>query len=319
MRRREFFAWMGGSLLSLSRPLAAFAQRKVPLIGILMTSDLELLGPFREAFRELGYIEGQTIKFELHEARGRIDRLPGMAEELVRSKVDIIVASQTPAVIAAKNATRDIPIVMGPAGDPIATGLITNLARPEGNVTGLSATSAELAAKNLELIREILPGARRVGVVGNATDPFVKPFLEQIQNGARIMRLDIHEVLVHSNQELDGAFATIARERSDAVIIQGSLPPQPTVDSALKYRLPALSNQKSLAEAGALTSYSASFAERAQGIASYVDKILKGAKPADLPVQQPTKFELVINLKTAKALGLAIPPTMLTRADQVIE
>jgi len=201
----------------------------------------------------------------------------------------------------------------------MATGLITNLARPEGNVTGLSATSAELAAKNLELIREILPGARRVGVVGNATDPFVKPFLEQIQNGARIMRLDIHEVLVHSNQELDGAFATIARERSDAVIIQGSLPPQPTVDSALKYRLPALSNQKSLAEAGALTSYSASFAERAQGIASYVDKILKGAKPADLPVQQPTKFELVINLKTAKALGLAIPPTMLTRADQVIE
>src|SRR3954467_14239601 len=319
MKRREFVALLGGSLLSLSQPPAASAQRKVPVIGILMTSGPELLGPYREALRELGYIEGQTVEFKMREARGQTGRLPGMAEELVRAKVDIIVASQTPAAIAAKNATRSIPIVMGPAGDPIATGLITNLARPEGNVTGLSATSDELAAKNLELIREILPGARRVGVVGNATDPFVKPFLEQIQNGARIMRLDIHEVLVHSNQELDGAFATIARERSDAVIIQGSLPPQPTVDSALKYRLPALSNQKSLAEAGALTSYSASFAERAQGIASYVDKILKGAKPADLPVQQPTKFELVINLKTAKALGLAIPPTMLTRADQVIE
>ena len=317
MRRREFITLLGSAAAGL--PLAAHAQPRVPRIGILMTSDRELLGPFREAFRELGYIEGQTIQFELHEARGRIDRLVGMAEELVRSKVDIIVASQTPAVIAAKNATRDIPIVMGPAGDPIATGLITNLARPEGNVTGLSATSAELAAKNLELIREILPGARRVGVVGNATDPFVKPFLEQIQNGARMMRLDIHEVLVRANQELDGAFAAIAQERSDAVIIQGSLPPQLTVDSALKYRLPALSNQKSLAEAGALTSYSASFAERARGIASYVDKILKGAKPADLPVQQPTKFELVINLKTAKALGLAIPPTMLTRADKVIE
>jgi putative ABC transport system substrate-binding protein len=317
VKRREFITLLGGAAAGL--PLAAHAQRRVPRIGVLMTSDRELLGPFREAFRELGYIEGQTIQFELHEARGRIDRLAGMAEELVRSKVDIIVASQTPAVIAAKNATRDIPIVMGPAGDPIATGLITNLARPEGNVTGLSATSAELAAKNLELIREILPGARRVGVVGNATDPFVKPFLEQIHNGARMMRLDIHEVLVRANQELDGAFAAIAGERSDAVIIQGSLPPQLTVDSALKYRLPALSNQKSLADAGALTSYSASFAERARGIASYVDKILKGAKPADLPVQQPTKFELVINLKTAKALGLAIPPTMLARADEVIE
>jgi putative tryptophan/tyrosine transport system substrate-binding protein len=317
MRRREFITLLGGAAVGL--PFAAHAQPRVPRIGILMTSDRELLGPFREAFRELGYIEGQTIQFELHEARGRIDRLVGMAEELVRSKVDIIVASQTPAVIAAKNATRDIPIVMGPAGDPIATGLITNLARPEGNVTGLSATSAELAAKNLELIREILPGARRVGVVGNATDPFVKPFLEQIQNGARMMSLDIHEVLVRANQELDGAFAAIAQERSDAVIIQGSLPPQLTVDSALKYRLPALSNQKSLAEAGALTSYSASFAERARGIASYVDKILKGAKPADLPVEQPSKFELVMNLKTAKQIGLTIPPNVLARADKVIK
>ena len=146
MKRRKFLALMGAAA---SLPLAAHAQRRVPRIGILMTSDRELLGPFREAFRELGYIEGQTIQFELHEARGRVDRLVGMAEELVRGKVDIIVASQTPAVIAAKNATRDIPIVMGPAGDPIATGLVTNLARPEGNVTGLSATSAEYAVRPL--------------------------------------------------------------------------------------------------------------------------------------------------------------------------
>ena len=159
-------------------------------------------------------------------ANGRINRLPAMAEELVRSKVDIIIASQTPAVIAAKNATRDIPIVMGAAGDPIGTGLITNLARPEANVTGLSATSAELAAKNLEVIREILPAARRVGVVGNATDPFVKPFLEQIESGARTMRLDIHAFLVRANDELEGAMAAIAKERADAVIIQGSLSPE---------------------------------------------------------------------------------------------
>ena len=277
------------------------------------------MGPFRQALRDIGYIEGQTIQLDMQVANGRIDRLPAMAEELVRSKVDIIIASQTPAVIAAKNATRDIPIVMGAAGDPIATGLITNLARPEANVTGLSATSAELAAKNLEVIREILPAARRVGVVGNGTDPFSKPFLEQIESGARMMRLDIHAILVRANDELEGAIAAIAKERADAVIIQGSLPPKTTVESALKHRLPAFSNQKSLALAGALTSYSASNAERARGIASYVDRILKGAKPGDLPVQQPSIFELVINLKTAKALGVTIPATLMVRADEVIE
>jgi putative ABC transport system substrate-binding protein len=242
-----------------------------------------------------------------------------MAAELVRNKVDIIVASQTPAVVAAKNATRDIPIVMGAAGDPIATGLITNLARPEANVTGLSATSAELAAKNLEIIRDILPAARRVGVVGNATDPFVKPFLEQIESGARMMRMEIHAVLVRGNDELEGAMARIAMERADAVIIQGSLLSGLTVESAFKHGLPSFSNQKSVVVAGALASYSASNAERARGIASYVDRILKGAKPGDLPVQQPSIFELVINLKTAKALGLTIPPTLLSRADEVIE
>ncbi len=321
MKRREFFALLGGvaAPFSLSGLFPANAQRRIPRIGILMTSGPELLGPYREAFRDLGYIDGQTIQFELREARGRTERLPAMAEELVRSKVDIIVASQTPAAIAAKNATRDIPIVMGAAGDPLATGLVRSLARPEGNVTGLSATSAELAAKNLELIREILPSARRVGVVGNATDPFAKPFLEQIHNGARAMRLDIHEVLVRASDEIDRALAAIAKESADAVIIQGRLPPRSTVDSALKYRLPVFCNQRSIAEAGALASYSASFAERARGIASYVDKILKGAKPADLPVQQPSTFELVINLKTAKVLGIAIPPTMLARADEVIE
>ena len=277
------------------------------------------MGPFREALRDIGYIDGQTIQLDMQVANGRIDRLPAMAEELVRSRVDIIVASQTPAVIAAKNATRDIPIVMGAAGDPIGTGLITNLARPEANVTGLSATSAELAAKNLELIREILPNARRVGVVGNATDPFVKPFLEQIQNGARMMRLDIHPVLVRGNDELEDAIAAIAKAGADALIIQGSLSPELTIGSALKNGLPSFSNQKSIVLAGALTSYSASNAERARGIAGYVDRILKGAKPGDLPVQQPSIFELVVNLKTAKALGLAMPATLMARADEVIE
>jgi putative tryptophan/tyrosine transport system substrate-binding protein len=321
MKRRKFLVLVGGAAAAapLSWLSPAAAQRRLPRVGFLMTSGPEVLGPYREALRDLGYVEGETIQIEVRAAHGRTERLPAMAEELVRGKVDIIVASQTPAVIAAKNATRDIPIVMGAAGDPLATGLVTSLARPEGNVTGLSATSAELAAKNLELVREILPGARRVGVVGNATDPFAKPFLEQIRNGARAMRLDIHEVLVRASDEIDQALAAIAKESADAVIIQGSLPPKSTVDSALKYRLPAFCNQRSIAEAGALASYSASFAERARGIASYVDKILKGAKPGDLPVQQPSTFELVINLKTAKVLGIAIPATMLARADEVIE
>ena len=317
MRRREFLSFAAGATATL--PLAAYAQQKMPRVGVLVTSEPGTMGPFRQALRDIGYIEGQTIRFEMQVANGRNDRLPAMAEELVRSKVDIIIASQTPAVIAAKNATRDIPIVMGAAGDPIGTGLITNLARPEANVTGLSATSAELAAKNLEVIREILPAARRVGVVGNATDPFVKPFLEQIESGARTMRLDIHVFLVRANDELEGAIAAIAKERADAVIIQGSLSREMAVEAALKHRLPAFSNQKSIALAGALTSYSASNAERARGIASYVDRILKGAKPGDLPVQQPSIFELVINLKTAKALGVTIPATLMARADEVIE
>jgi len=205
------------------------------------------------------------------------------------------------------------------AGDPIATGLISNLARPGGNLTGLSATAAEAAAKSLELIHEIIPGARRVGVLGNADDPFMMPFFEQIQRGAPGVRLEAHQIIVHGSDELNAAFKAIVRERADAVVIQGSLPVKPTVDLALKYQLPSLSTQKSAVQAGILMSYSASFAERGRIIASYVDRILKGAKPADLPVQQPTRYELAINLKTAKALGLTVPPTLLARADEVIE
>jgi putative ABC transport system substrate-binding protein len=287
-------------------------------IGLLLVGGPELLGPFREALADLGYVEGKNIQLEVRSAQGHYTRLPELAAELVRSRVDVIVAVQTPAAHAAKNATRDIPIVVM-AGDPIATGLIGNLARPDGNLTGLSATAAEAVAKSLELIAEIKPGARRVGVLGNADDPFIKPFFEQIQRGASSVRLEVHELLVHSSDELSGAFAVLARESGDAVVIQGSLPVKLTVDLALKYQLASLSTQKSAVQAGILMSYSASFAERARVIANYVDHILKGAKPADLPVQQPTRYELAINLKTAKALGLHVPPTLIARADEVIE
>ena len=277
------------------------------------------MGPFYDAIRDLGYVEGRTIQFVVRSAEGKVDRLPELAAELVRSKVDVIVASLTPAVAAAKNATRDIPIVMAPAGDPIASGLIASLARPGGNITGVSGTAAELGAKSLALIREVLPKARRVAFLGNADDPFSKPYLEQIQKGAQTMRLAIQPIMIHGNDELAGAFAAMARERADAVIFQVSLSVQSAVGLAMKHRLPVFSTQKSMAQAGAVVTYSSSFADRGRQVAGYVDKVLKGAKPADLPVQQPSKFELIINLKTAKALGLNIPPTLLARADEVIE
>jgi len=317
MRRREFITLLSG--VATTWPLAAHSQQpeRVRRIGLLVVEGLEPIGPFREALSELGYVEGRNIQIVTRSAQGQESRLPQLATDLVRDQVDVIVAVQTPAAHAAKNATRDIPIVVM-AGDPIATGLINNLARPDGNLTGMSATAAEAAAKSLELIPEIVPGARRVGVLGNAEDPFMKPFFEQIERGAQSVRLEIYRVAVRDSDQWDDIFATVARERVDVVIIQGSLPTQAAI-FALKYRLPSLSTQKSAVKAGVLMAYTASFEERARVMARYIDQIFKGAKPADLPVQQPTRFELTINLKTAKALGLTVPPTLLARADEVIE
>jgi putative ABC transport system substrate-binding protein len=291
----------------------------MPRIGVLLVAGPEIMGPFPQGLRDLGYFEGKNIQIEMRSAQGDANRLPGLAAELVRSKIDIIVASQTPAIVAARNATSDIPIIMAPAGDPVALGLVASLARPGGNITGLSAAGPEVAAKSLELIREIVPAARRVAALGNANDPFVRPFLEQIEKGAPMVRLEIQPIMVRDSDELERAFAAMAQERADAVVIQGSLPVKSTLELALKYRLPAFASQKSVAQAGAVVSYSADFAERGHKIAGYVDNILKGAKPAELPVQQPTKYELVINLKSAKALGLTIPESVLVRADEVIE
>ncbi len=287
-------------------------------IGILSVGDLEPLGPFRDALGELGYLEGKNIQIDVQSGQGEDERLPALASGLVRSGVDVIIAVQTPAAHAAKNATRDIPIVIM-AGDPIATGLITSLARPDGNLTGMSVTAAEAVAKSLELIPEMIPNTRRIGVLGNADDLFMKPFFDQIRQGAAGVRLEIHEIIIRNNDELDGAFEALVRGGAGAVVIQGSLPVKQTVDLALKHRLPSLSTQKSAVQAGLLMSYSASVSERARVLARYVDQIFKGAKPADLPVQQPSKYELVINMKTAKAIGLAVPSMLLARADEVIE
>jgi len=319
MRRREFTILLAG--IALARPLASGAQPpQVPRIGVLIPANPEpFWSVFREGMREHGYIDGQNVKFEFRSADGTPSRLPELAAELVRLDVDIIVASQTPAVTAAKQATSRIPIVMAAAGDPVGTGLVASLARPGGNITGLSGTTAELGGKTLELIREIFPDARRVGVLANAADPFTKPFVDQLELAGRTLGLGIRTVMIRGVEEFDAAFSALAGERVDGVIVQPSLPRKRAVELALKYRLPPISPTRLFPTEGGLMAYSSNQRDLYRRAAAYVDRILKGAKPADIPVEQPTRFELVINLKTAAALGLAIPPTLLARADEVIE
>jgi ABC-type uncharacterized transport system substrate-binding protein len=315
--RRKFLATLGGAA---AWPLAAHAQQQKPArIGVLVPANPEpFWSEFRAGLREYGYIEGQNIAFEFRSAEGKPERLRGLADEFVRLKVDVIVAHQTPAVIAARQATTEIPIVMASAGDPVGTGLISSLVRPGGNITGLSSTSAETGAKTLELIREVLPSARRVAVLADAPNPFSRDLVEQIEHGGRTLGVAIKPIRVRGVNEFNAAFAAMVDERADAVIVQGSLPRKPAIDLALKHRLPLI-GVNPFAREGGLMSYSAHTSDLFGRAAYYVDRILKGAKPADLPVEQPTKYVLVINLKTAKALGLEIPPTLLARADEVIE
>ena len=318
MRRREFITIAGAVA---AWPLVGRTQQtRVAKIGILLVGNREPFSSvFREGLREFGYIEQQNLLLEVRSSEGRPNLLSDLASELVQLGVDVIVASETPAVQAAKRATSAIPIVMAPSGDPVGTGLIGSLARPGGNVTGLSAATAELAGKSLELVREILPAAHRVAALADPANPFTKPFVEQIRMAGRTLGFDISPVMVRGVEDYGPAFSAMVSERVDAVIIQPTLPRKEAVDLTLKYRLPSVSGNRAFADAGGLMSYSASVADRYRNAAIYVDKILRGAKPADLPVQQPTRFELVINLKTAKALGLTVPPTLLARADEVIE
>lgn len=319
MRRRDFIKGLAGSAVLC--PLVARAQQARPAkLGVLLVQSREPFSRlFSEGLRDLGYIDGQNIQIDYRSAEGKLSLLPALAAELVRLKVDIIIASETPAVQAAKHATNEIPIVMAPSGDPVGTGLIASLSRPGGNVTGLSAATAELAGKSLDLIREILPAVRHVAALADPTNAFTKSFLEQINRAARGTGLEVQAVMVSGVEGLDADFVTMAGRGIEAVIVQPTLPRAPIIELARKYRLPAVSGNRAFADAGGLMSYAGSLADRYRNAAPYVDKILKGAKPEDLPVQQPTKFELIINLKTAKALGLTVPPTLLARADEVIE
>jgi len=320
VRRREFIGLLGGAAAAWPLEVRAQQQRKLPRIGVLVTVNPEpFWTEFRAGLREHGYIEAHNIAFEFRSADGKINRLRDLADELVRLKVDIIVASLTPAIIAARQATTEIPIVMAYAGDPVGTGLISSLARPGGNITGLAATAPELFSKALELIREVLPSTRRVAILANVADPFTRTFVEQTEDSGRILGIAVQTIKVRGAEEFDAAFAAMDKEQADAVIVQGSLPRKPAIDLALKHRLPLFGANRLLTQEGGLISYSASQNEMYRRAAFYVDRILKGAKPGDLPVDQPTRYELAVNLKTARALGLEILPTLLARADEVIE
>jgi len=317
MRRREFITLLGGAA---TWPFAASAQERAHTIGVLTLPNPEpLIQALREGLRDAGYVEGGNLRLEIRSAAGRPDLQLEKAAELVRLRVDLIVTFFTPTALAAKQATRDIPIVMAGAGDPVATGLVTSLARPGGNVTGQSSGGAEVAGKSLELIRELIPAARRLGVIADESDPFAKPYVAQLDQAARSAGLEMKSVITRPGQPLQAVFEILASKRVDGILIQGSIASKEMLDLAIKYRLPALTSTRLGPPLGALMSYGSDYVALARQSSVYVDKIFKGAKPADLPVAFPTKFLLIVNLKTAKALGLTISPTFIARADEVIE
>jgi putative tryptophan/tyrosine transport system substrate-binding protein len=307
-------------------PLAAEAQQtagELPRVGVLVFTPMAkaVQDGFRQGFRDHGYIEGQNILVEWRSAAGSTDHANAMAAELVRLKVNVIVAEFTPAVQAVKNATRTIPIVMASAGDPVSTGLVASLARPGGNVTGLSNVAAELSGKRFELLRELLPGVTRVGLLIHGADPLDKAFVDGTQTAASSAGIQLHIVTVPRSEDLEVALSGMTKARVGAVIVPANLPipAHQIAQSVQRFRLPSISLLSQFPESGGLMSYGANLIDIRRRAVGYVDKILKGARPADLPVERPTTFELVINLKTAKALGLTIPPSLLLRADQVIQ
>jgi putative ABC transport system substrate-binding protein len=315
------------ALLFLAAPLAAEAQlaTKVRRIGILTTSaprSSAYLQAFEQGLHELGYVENQNLAIEFRTAEGKVDRLPALAAELGRLQVDIIVTQGTPAASAAKNATSTIPIVFAGAGDPVASGLVASLARPGGNLTGLSILAPDLSAKRLELLKEAVPKASRIAALhtGGTSVPLS---LRPTEEAARSLGLQLQVLEVRGPDDFESAFAAAVRGRAQALVVLPSpiltYHQKPLVGLAAKHRLPALYQARDFVDAGGLMSYGLSLRDHFRRAATYVDKILRGAKPAELPVEQPMKFELVINMKTAKALGLRIPPALRLRADQIID
>jgi putative ABC transport system substrate-binding protein len=333
MDRRTFLASLAAGVLAA--PLAAEAQQpaKVPRIGYLITGSLEspetqaLLDVFRQGLRERGHIEGRNILIEYRSADGNVERLPDLATELVRLKVDLIVAGATPAARAARQATKTtIPIVASSMGDPVGDGLVASLARPGGNLTGTTFLGPKLVPKHLELLRESLPRISLVAVLwhpGAFAESTTRELFKEAGAAAKALRLRLHLVEARRPEEIDPGFSRMTREHPDALVVFPSpmlfAERRRIVALTARHRLPSMFNNRQAVELGGLIGYGANIPELQRQIAGYADKILRGARPADLPVEQPTKFELVINLKTAKALGLAIPQSVLARADHLIE
>ena len=323
IKRRGFIGLLGGAA---AWPLAARAQQaggKIVTIGILAIEPWPPIDTFRRALDDLGYIEGKNVRFEYRYAKGRNERFPELANELVGLNVDVILTWGTDAVLAAKQATTTIPIVMGTVGDPLGSGIVTNLARPGANVTGSSSRAAELEAKRLQLLNEAVPGLSRVAILFNPTNHYMPLALQSARKGAQMLHVSLAIYEVRDTTTLDAAFVTLTKDRPDALMVPADtfLVSQRSriAQFAIENKLPSVYTFREYIEAGGLIAYTPNYHDLFRRAASYVDKILKGAKPGELPIGQPTKFQLVINLKTAKALGLVIPRALLVGADQVIE
>ena len=315
------------SLLAVPRAANAQPPMKVPRVGYLSDESSSLgfvsFEPLAQGLRDLGSLEGHNVVFEHRYAEGNTEALPGLAADLVRLKVDIIVAVGTSATRAAKNATAMIPIVFTRIADPVTLGLVASLARPSGNLTGVSVLTIDVAAKWLELLTEALPGVRRVGVFWDPTFPTAALQLRELERAARVLHLELHPMEVHAAEAFEAAVRAVVGQGTQALIVVPALlfaeQRHRLAALAVQHRLPTMWYRREFVEAGGLMSYGTNFSDMYRRAATYVDKILKGAKPADLPVEQPMKLELVINLKTAQALGLTIPPTLLFQADEVIK
>jgi putative tryptophan/tyrosine transport system substrate-binding protein len=323
MKRREFIGLLGGAA---AWPLTASAQRaeeKLVTIGILALEPWPSIDAFRHALDARGYIEGKNVRFVYRYAKGHNEQLPELANELVGLNVDVIFTWRTDAVLAAKQATATIPIVMGVIGDPIGSGIVTNLARPGGNITGCSLRVAELEGKRLQLLKEVVPGLSRVAILLNPTNHYMPLVRESAREGAQVLHLSLAFYEVYDTITLDAAFVTLTKDRPNAFLVPADtfLVSQRSriAQFAIENKLPSIYTFREYIEAGGLIAYAPNYPDLFRRAASYVDKILKGAKPGELPIERPNTFQLFVNLKTARALGLTVPPKLLAIVDEIIE
>ena len=327
MRRREFITLIGGAAAVAGWPLAARAQQRTPVIGFLRSTSANasanLVAAFRRGLTEAGYVEGQNIAVEYRWAENRDERLPGLAADLVRRRCAVIIAGGNGAALAVKAATATIPIVFSTGDDPITLGLVANLNRPEGNVTGIYFYTDGLESKQLELLRETVPKATVIGVLVNPASLASVAQARDAQAAARVLKQQLHFVNATSERDIDPAFASLVQHQVGGILVAGNAlftgQRNRLVALAAHHVLPTIYYGREFVEAGGLMSYGASMTDAYRHVGNYAGRILKGTKPADLPVMLPTKFELIINLKTAKTLGVTVPPSLLTRADEVIE